>query len=255
MILDFPKIDLNNYKSNSQKIRILSEAWLLQNAYCPSCKIALQKFENNHELADFYCDKCKEEFELKSKKSSTANPKKIADGEYFTKIKRLKSDNNPNLFFLTYQDKKICNLIFVPKYYFTEHIIERRKQLALTARRAGWTGSNIILSQIPENGKIFIIKDSQKIVDSKIDKKIKSTSFLKTEKIKNRGWVLDILNCVNKIKKTAFDLKDMYKFENDLKKLHPDNNHIKDKIRQQLQLLRNKKLLQFLGNGKYRIIV
>jgi type II restriction enzyme len=185
----------------------------------------------------------------------TVNSKKITDGEYYTKIRRLNADNNPNLFFLTYQGDKVCNLVFVPKYYFTKNIIEKRKPLAPTSRRAGWTGSNIILSQIPNNGRIFIIENSQEIIKDKVDDKIKNTSFLKTEKIKNRGWILDVLNCVNKIKKNEFELKDVYKFEKKLKKLHPENNHITDKMRQQLQFLRDKKLLEFLGKGKYRIIV
>jgi len=252
MILDFPKMDLSGYKSNSQKIRILSEKWILDNTTCPNCKISLKKFENNRQLADFYCENCKEEFELKSKQSLTVNPKKIADGEYYTKIKRLNDDNNPNLFFLTYQGGKVNNLIFVPKYYFTETIIEKRKALASTARRAGWTGSNILLSRIPENGRVSLIVNSQEIVRGKIDEKIKNTAFLKTEKVKNRGWIIDILNVVNEIKKTEFELKDVYKYENKLKKIHPENNNIKPKIRQQLQFLRNKGYLDFLGNGIYR---
>ncbi|MBQ1909890.1 MAG: hypothetical protein II170_08145, partial [Bacteroidaceae bacterium] len=32
---------------------------------------------------------------------------------------------------------------------------------------------------------------------------------------------------------------------------HPDNNHIHDKIRQQLQFLRDKGFVQFISPGKY----
>jgi type II restriction enzyme len=252
MTLTLPKLDPDTYKSRSQIARILSETWFLNNICCPNCKIALKKFENNRKLADFYCEKCREEFELKSKNSLTANPKKIIDGEYYTKIKRLNADNNPNLFFLTYKNNQVINLVFVPKYYFTANIIEKRKTLTPSAQRSGWTGSNIIFSQIPSNGKIFLIENSQKIADDKINKEIEKTAFLKTERVQNRGWILDILNCINKIKKIEFNLRDVYKFEDELKKLHPKNNHITDKIRQQLQFLRDKNLLEFLGNGKYR---
>jgi type II restriction enzyme len=44
----------------------------------------------------------------------------------------------------------------------------------------------------------------------------------------------------------------MYKFENLLQIKHPANNNIKPKIRQQLQILRDKGFIEFLGNGKYR---
>jgi type II restriction enzyme len=44
----------------------------------------------------------------------------------------------------------------------------------------------------------------------------------------------------------------MYAFENNLKAKYPNNNFIKDKIRQQLQLLRDKGLIEFIGRGKYK---
>ena len=34
--------------------------------------------------------------------------------------------------------------------------------------------------------------------------------------------------------------------------LHPDNRHVRDKIRQQLQVLRDLGLVEFLGRGRYR---
>lgn len=62
------------------------------------------------------------------------------------------------------------------------------------------------------------------------------------------------MNCIDKINKTKFSLEDIYKYEDYLRQSHPDNKHIKDKIRQQLQYLRNKGYLKFLGNGKYERI-
>jgi type II restriction enzyme len=47
----------------------------------------------------------------------------------------------------------------VPKYFFVSEIIEKRKPLSITARRAGWTGSNILFSKIPNSGKIYYIED------------------------------------------------------------------------------------------------
>jgi type II restriction enzyme len=62
---------------------------------------------------------------------------------------------------------------------------------------------------------------------------------------------MDILQCVNRINLLQFTLEDMYKYENELKIKHPQNNNIKPKIRQQLQFLRDKGFVEFLGNGKY----
>lgn len=38
-----------------------------------------------------------------------------------------------------------------------------------------------------------------------------------------------------------------------LNRLHPENKHVKDKISQQLQILRDKNYLEFIGGGIYRI--
>lgn len=77
---------------------------------------------------------------------------------------------------------------------------------------------------------------------------------LQTNNISGRGWLMDILNCVNSIKSSDFFLDDIYGFAGQLKLKHPDNQHIQAKIRQQLQLLRDKGFIEFLGNGHYRKI-
>ena len=43
-----------------------------------------------------------------------------------------------------------------------------------------------------------------------------------------------------------------YALEDNLSRLHPANRHVRDKIRQQLQILRDLGLLEFLGGG-YRL--
>jgi len=45
---------------------------------------------------------------------------------------------------------------------------------------------------------------------------------------------------------------DFYAHGDSLAKLHPQNAHVRDKIRQQLQLLRDLGLLTFLGSGLSR---
>jgi Dam-replacing HTH domain len=42
-------------------------------------------------------------------------------------------------------------------------------------------------------------------------------------------------------------------FTRELEKLHPDNRHVKDKIRQQLQVLRDAGLLLQIGRGIWRL--
>ena len=66
---------------------------------------------------------------------------------------------------------------------------------------------------------------------------------------------MDALNCVNQISSKSFTLDEIYQFENLLHIKHPKNNNIKPKIRQQLQFLRDRGFIEFLGNGKYIKIV
>lgn len=63
---------------------------------------------------------------------------------------------------------------------------------------------------------------------------------------------MEILKCLDRIEEKEFTLEKMYNFERDLKLLFPHNHHIKDKIRQQLQILRDKEIIEFLGRGRYR---
>lgn len=84
--------------------------------------------------------------------------------------------------------------------------------------------------------------------------KIKRTDFISQYKLDARGWILDILNCVNKIEERDFTLEEMYQFADVLALKHPENHHVKDKIRQQLQILRDKGIIEFNGRGHYRKI-
>ena len=60
---------------------------------------------------------------------------------------------------------------------------------------------------------------------------------------------MDVLKCVERIPQDYFCLDEVYAFVGELQQKHPDNNHVYDKIRQQLQFLRDKGFIQFFGGG------
>jgi type II restriction enzyme len=94
-------------------------------------------------------------------------------------------------------------------------------------------------------------------------------------KTAQRGWTLDVLNIVRRIvsegraprdpnipgqtgtritrPSDSFTTADVYAFKRELEKLHPDNRHVRDKIRQQLQVLRDLGLLLHLERGIWRL--
>ncbi len=243
-----------DYHSNSQIARVLTESWVDKNIFCPNCGCDITNYQNNKPVADFYCASCEEDFELKSKKNSMG--KKIVDGAYSTMIERLSSSQNPNFFFLNYDAKnfKVNNFIVIPKHFFTYEIIEKRKPLAETAKRAGWVGCNILINEIPQNGRIFFVKDGQIEPKNKILDEWNKTLFLRDSKVEQKSWLLDIMMCIDKLGKQDFNLKDVYKFVPLLKAKHPNNAHIEEKIRQQLQVLRDKGFLNFTSRGNYKVI-
>lgn len=255
MNLKFDLATADGYTSKSQIARVLTEKWVSQNIFCPSCgNEVLDEFANNSPVADFFCNSCKSEYELKSKKDSKSL--KIVDGAFSTMIDRINSENNPNFFFLNYNSRELTvkNFLVIPKHFFIDDIIEKRKPLSQNARRAGWVGCNILLNGIPESGKIHFIKNNQAIERSEILSAWNKTQFLSKQKKENRGWTIEVMKLLDIISTQDFYLKDVYRFENKLKDKFPKNNFVKDKIRQQLQVLRDKNIIEFLGNGHYKKI-
>lgn len=251
MNYSFDKTSAKHYKSNPQKIRIMSEQWIEENMFCPCCGNPHMKgFENNRPVADFRCDNCGEIYELKSKKGKIGT--KILDGAYATMMERIESIDNPNLFILSYFDLQVTNLIVIPKFFFSADMIEKRKPLSQRARRAGWIGCNILFSHIPEQGKIKIIENQSVYDVDDVVNEYARIKKLQTNNFDNRGWLMDVLNCINLIPTTAFYLEDIYQFTETLQRKHMNNHNVEAKIRQQMQFLRDKGFIEFLGNGHYR---
>jgi type II restriction enzyme len=246
----------DGYTSSSQKARILTEDWVGRSVFCPNCgRQEVSNYENNRPVADFHCLNCLEQYELKSKNGIVG--KKIVDGAYSTMIERLGSSTNPNFFMLSYDlaTYSVKNFLVVPKHFFIPEIIEKRKPLSMTARRAGWVGCNILLNSIPESGKVYYVRDGQTTATEDVLEKWQKTLFLREEKeLSAKGWLLDVMRAVDKIGKSDFTLEDVYAYEGELARLHPENNHVKDKIRQQLQVLRDKNYIDFVSRGKYHLI-
>lgn len=253
MKLGFHEIQLG-YSSGSQSARVWTESWVRSWAYCPHCgNTKIDSFANNKPLADFFCASCREEFELKSQKGKFGA--KVADGAFKTKCERLAADNNPNLLLMNYDLKtlSVVNLFIVPKHFFVRDIIEERKPLAATARRAGWIGSNILLSRIPDAGKIHIVRGGTIRPKDEVLDEWQKTLFLRDQSLEARGWLLDVMRCVESLGKHEFSLDEVYAFERHLGELYPGNQNVRPKIRQQLQYLRDRGFIEFVSRGHYRL--
>ena len=255
MNLNLHEAVIRKYDSVSQRIRVLTETWLKNEMYCPSCGCEkLEKMPNNSKMADFFCENCGEIYELKSKKIPLG--RQILDGAYYAALERVNSNTNSNLFVLGY-DKKfmIESLTLVPKYFLTPNILKKRNPLSENAERPGYIGAYILYGEISDYGKISIVKSYVEQNRKAVLENYSKISRLKIESLNKRGWLMDVLNCINKISTECFTLEDIYRFIPELEKKHPDNKHIEEKIRQQLQFLRDKNFLEFLSKrGTYRKI-
>ena len=243
----------NHYKSPSQKIRVMTEGWAKDNAYCPACGNGrLVQFKNNKPVADFYCPSCLHEFELKSKSGCMGN--KINDGAYDSMIQRITSKKAPSFIFLNYskEDFVVKNLIAIPSHYFTPDCIEKRKPLSSQSQRAGWVGCNILLNKIPSSGVLTLVQNNTPRSKIEVMQQWRQTAFIKEKNLHTKRWLIEVMRCLDAIPKAIFSLSDIYAFEQILQEKFPDNNFIKEKIRQQLQILRDKGVLDFLSRGVYQ---
>jgi len=242
------------YDSGSQNARAWTERWVKDWLYCPNCgNPKISQLPANRPVADFVCPACNEEYELKSQK--TAFGAKVLDGAFGTMCQRLASSNNPNFLFLNYDRAllSVRNLFVVPKHFFVREIIQERKPLAMTARRAGWIGCNILLNRIPSAGKVFFIQNGHICHKDEVITQWQKTLFLREEGADARGWLIEVMTCVEQLGKKEFDLDEVYAFEQQLGGMYPKNKHVKQKIRQQLQKLRDRGYLEFVSRGYYRL--
>ena len=241
------------FASASQNARVLSEGWVAAHMFCPGCGAErLRRFANNSPVADVDCPACGEEFEVKAKNGKLGP--KVVDGAYSAMTARLIQSNNPNLLAMAYDRSKmqVRDLILVPSHFFTSAIIEPRKPLGPHCRRAGWQGCNILLGDVPAAGRISLIRDGVQSPKAAILDQWRSTRFLRDVSQTARGWLVEVLKAVEDVGRTEFTLNDVYAFEDRLSALYPGNNHVREKIRQQLQVLRDQGFIEFVRPGEYR---
>jgi len=263
------------YTSGAQRARVVTESWGESNLYCPNCSSPkLTWLEPGHPASDYSCPKCRFWFQLKSQRARIGDS--ITDGAYRAMMDAIRHDETPNFYFMQYElaTWRVKNLLLVPSFAFPPSAIIKRKPLSSAARRAGWVGCNFDLSRIPADARIQIVKTVFQggtdilSVNSKhrleacttlitppteVRERFKRVKPLKDIPVQMRGWTLDVLNAIRRLGKTEFTTADAYAFTRELEKLHPDNRHVRDKIRQQLQVLRDAGLLLHVERGVWRL--
>ena len=254
--LIFPPLPSGQVYKGAQQVRVRSEQWFKQWAFCPNCGAPeLAQLPNNSPVRDFVCRVCGAQYELKSKGGLWGA--KIVDGAYHTMMTRLTAFDSPHLCLVSYRPElfRVEQALVVPKYFFQPALIEARRPLAATARRAGWVGCNIRLHEIPQMGKIWLVRDGQAVPKRKVMMQWRQSCFLATESnVVRRGWLLDMMQLIERLDRAEFSLREIYTFVDEMRLRHPHNQHVEDKMRQQLQRLRDLGYLEFTRRGCYRLV-
>jgi type II restriction enzyme len=254
MILDMKQSAGFGYKSGCQITRRISEDWAAENLFCAACSNnCVSRAPANTKAIDFTCPLCEAGYQLKAGRQW--NERRVPDAGHAAMMAAIESDRVPNLLILQYTDQwRVQNLLLIPSFLFNASAIEKRKPLAMTARRAGWIGCNILLAAMPDHGKIRIVNSGVINASGTVRNEYRRLRPLARIRPKMRGWTLDILRIVQSLHRSEFKLNDIYAYEQRLQTLHPDNRNVRPKIRQQLQVLRDLGMLEFQGRGKYRLL-
>ena len=242
------------YKSLSQKARVITESWVESEMFCPSCESpSLERLPHGTKVRDFQCPDCQEQYQCKSLAKDI--PNRILDSAYEAMINAILTDRMPNLLLLHYSRPswEVCDLLLIPRHLLSASAIEKRRPLSPSARRAGWIGCNIILDGIPETGRIFVVKEGKPANPEAVRREWMQYAFLEGYEPERRGWLVDVLARIQSLSRDRFSLQDMYEFEGDLSTSHPHNRNIRPKIRQQLQVLRDRGILRFIAPGEYEL--
>jgi type II restriction enzyme len=254
MRLEMPGELAARYSSPSQRTRVVSEAWAEDNLYCSNCPSdRLRRLPTNTPAIDFECPRCTSLFQLKSQHHRFAT--RINDAAYSKMREAILERRTPNVLALHYDPVRwtVQNLTLVPSFAFSLSCLQKRNALRPSAERAGWVGCNILLVNIPLDARIPVVADGKPRAPAWVRRQYERLRPLERLKVEARGWTLDVLNVVRGIGRREFTLGDVYAHEAVLARLHPDNRHVRPKIRQQLQILRDLGFLEFVGGGRYRV--
>jgi type II restriction enzyme len=242
------------YHSPSQQARVLSEDWFARNAYCLACDAdEVKATRANTAATDFICPRCHHRYELKTflRRPRTS----LVDGAYDTMMKRMRAGTAPTLCLLERsEDWRIRSLAAIHASFLVPEVVLRREPLGPNARRAGWVGCNIRLDRIACDGEVSVVEKSRELPVREVRRRFQRFLPLLKNNVDGRGWTTLTLAMVRRLKKPSFRLAEMYAMEREFANVYPENRHVRDKIRQQLQQLRDLGVLEFVAPGEYRVI-
>lgn len=254
MNLSMPALLALNYSSARQQARVVTEAWGQQNLYCPNCQShSLNPTPVSTAAIDFFCPHCGLPFQLKSSMRPFGN--RITDAAYGAMMRAIAEGNTPNLYALHYNRAswQVQNLILIPHFAFTASAVRPMNPTRPRGRSSDWVGCYIQLTNIPADARINLVSDGVPLPPHQVRESFRRIKPLEAFPLEERGWALDVLRIVRDLGKREFSNSDVYAFQQQLERLHPRNRHVRDKIRQQLQVLRDRGFIVQVSRGVWAL--
>lgn len=245
------------YTSKAQRSRVITETWAAENLYCLYCEVdTIEAHRPGKRVEDFLCPSCDRRTQLKAKRGGHSS--RVTNSAYEPKMQAINANEAPDYAFMGFDPDtwRVTDLFVVPGHFMTPTVVEKREPLSADAQRAGWVGSNILLDRIPKAGRIEIVGEGEVVPRNEARHKFKRTGFLSKEDTNARDWTTTMMECIDELPVQPgdrFELAEVYEFEDELAEMYPQNQHIRPKIRQQMQVLRDEGLIEFLGRGQYRL--
>jgi type II restriction enzyme len=147
----------------------------------------------------------------------------------------------------------VRNLLLIPSFALSASAIVKRNPLSITARRAGWVGCTIALNRIPSDARISVVSERTVSPAEEVRAQFNRMKPLAQVAAPKRGWTLDVLNAIRSLDTVEFTTEAAYSLAPRLQALHSNNRHVHEKIRQQLQVLRDSGLLIHVARGRWRL--
>jgi len=240
------------FRSGAQWARDFTERWWAERGYCFACHSddRLEVLENNAPCWDFRCRACGHPFQLKGSLNKSGTT--VQDGSYKVMTDYIRRMMSPTFVLLRYtRDRTVPQVAAVHCVFITKDAIVPRKPLTA---RPSYVMCSVRLADIPMQAKISVVENFSFVKKDKVREQFQKLSSLENRQVKGRGWMALILNLTQRLPAGNFRVDDLLAFRNEIEKQFPDNRHVREKVRQQLQFLRNAGLVQFVDNrGTFRL--
>jgi type II restriction enzyme len=175
------------------------------------------------------------------------------DSAYNPWVESFENETTPNLALMQYniKDLSVVNLEVIPAFFIRPSCIRKWE---LSTRPNYWMCS-ILLHSVGPDAHIKIVTNGVEEDRRTVQERYRSFAWMRHLPHKTRGWTADVLRCIRELDKRSFTLKEVYaSYEKELQRLHPENRNVQAKIRQQLQILRDKNKIRFVGGGRYEFL-